>query len=203
MFKKAIILLFGLSSATFANTPIRHRVAMPKPDLLATPAAIQERVAQVLTPSLPTLQTESVLSSVSHFSAAIANDLIEAAKQHLGARYSRGSMGPKAFDCSGFTSYVFKRMGITLKRSSREQVTQGEAVTCKNDLQPGDLVFFGHGGRNSKRVSHVGIVTNVDAETGLFNFIHASTSRGVRIDRSDDSYWSPRYVAARRLLGVD
>ena len=140
------------------------------------------------------------MSTVTNFTSAIATDLIEAAKRHIGARYSRGSNGPSAFDCSGFTSYVFKRLGITLKRSSREQVTQGEAVGSRNELQPGDLVFFGHG---RKGVSHVGIVTDVDSETGLFNFIHASTSHGVRIDSSDDSYWSRRYVAARRLLGVD
>jgi len=203
MLKKAIILLFGLSSTTFANTPIRHRVAMPRPDLLATPAAIQERVAEVITPVLPVTQGKELVNAVSGFTSAIAEDLIEAAKRHIGARYSLGSNGPKSFDCSGFTSYVFKRLGITLKRSSREQVTQGEAVASRSELQPGDLVFFGHRGRKAKSVSHVGIVTDVDAETGLFSFIHASTSRGVRIDSSDDSYWSARYVGARRLLGVD
>lgn len=203
MLKKAIILLFGLSSATFANTPIRHRVTMPMPDRLVSPSAIQERMAAVVAPVQPVLQVKDLANSASTFTSAIASDLIEAAKRHIGARYSRGSNGPSAFDCSGFTSYVFKRLGITLKRSSREQVTQGEAITSKSDLQPGDLVFFGHGGRKSKSVSHVGIVTDVDAENGLFTFIHASTSRGVRIDTSDDSYWAPRYVAARRLLGVD
>jgi len=200
MLKKAIILLLGLSSTTFANTPIRHRVALPVPDLMVSQAAIQERVSAVLVPVLPSHQGKELMSTVTNFTSAIATDLIEAAKRHIGARYSRGSNGPSAFDCSGFTSYVFKRLGITLKRSSREQVTQGEAVGSRNELQPGDLVFFGHG---RKGVSHVGIVTDVDSETGLFNFIHASTSRGVRIDSSDDSYWSRRFVAARRLLGVD
>ncbi len=200
MLKKAIILLFGLSSATFANTPIRHRVALPTPDLLTTPVAVQERMSAVLAPALQSLPGKELVTTASTFTSAIATDLIEAAKRHIGARYSRGSNGPSAFDCSGFTSYVFKRLGITLKRSSREQVTQGEAVNSRNELQPGDLVFFGHG---RKGVSHVGIVTDVNAETGLFSFIHASTSRGVRIDTSDDSYWARRFVGGRRLLGVD
>ncbi|MBQ9285450.1 MAG: C40 family peptidase [Bacteroidaceae bacterium] len=160
-------------------------------------------MAAVVAPVHPVLQVKELANSASTFTSAIASDLIDVAKRHLGARYRRGSNGPSAFDCSGFTSYVFKRLGITLKRSSREQVTQGEAIMSKGELQPGDLVFFGHGGRRGKNVSHVGIVTDVDAENGLFSFIHASTSRGVRIDSSDDSYWAPRYVAARRLLGVD
>ncbi len=170
------------------------------PDLLTTPVSVQERMSAVLAPALQSLPGRELASTASTFTSAIAADLIEAAKRHIGARYSRGSNGPSAFDCSGFTSYVFKRLGITLKRSSREQVTQGKAVTSRNELQPGDLVFFGHG---RKGVNHVGIVTDVNAETGLFSFIHASTSRGVRIDTSDDSYWARRFVGARRLLGVD
>ena len=86
MLKKAIILLFGLSSTTFANTPIRHRVAMPRPDLLATPAAIQERVAEVITPVLPVTQGKELVNAVSGFTSAIAEDLIETAKRHIGAR---------------------------------------------------------------------------------------------------------------------
>jgi cell wall-associated NlpC family hydrolase len=160
-------------------------------------------VAEVITPVLPVTQGKELVNAVSGFTSAIAEDLIEAAKRHIGARYSLGSTGPKSFDCSGFTSYVFKRLGITLKRSSREQVTQGEAVASKSELQPGDLVFFGHRGRKAKSVSHVGIVTDVDAETGLFSFIHASTSRGVRIDSSTDDYWSPRFVGGRRIIGTN
>lgn len=110
-------------------------------------------------------------------------------------------MGPKAFDCSGFTSYVFKRLGITLKRSSQEQNLQGEAISSVNELLPGDLVFFGRNGNRSKSVNHVGIVTNVDREDGTFSFIHASTSQGVRIDSSDDAYWTRRYMNARRIIG--
>lgn len=192
-----------LSSATFAGTPVRHRMELPVPDCVATQAAIQERVAQVLMPVLPSVPGSELAGAVSHITSAIANDLIEAAKRHIGARYSRGSSGPRAFDCSGFTSYVFKRLGITLKRSSREQVTQGEAVASSSDLQPGDLVFFGHNGNRGTNVNHVGIVTDVDAATGLFSFIHASTSHGVRIDTSADSYWTRRYVGARRIIGTD
>lgn len=178
---------------------------MPQPDLLVAQSFVQARLAEVIQPeaqpstlnahpSTIVAQPSSVPQTLS-----LASDLIQAAKRHIGARYSRGAGGPSAFDCSGFTSYVFKRLGITLKRSSREQVTQGEAITRKQDLLPGDLVFFGHGGKN---VSHVGIVTDVDQD-GTFQFIHASTSRGVRIDSSTDSYWTRRYVSGRRILGTE
>ena len=116
----------------------------------------------------------------------------------IGSRYRSGSSGPKAFDCSGFTSYVFNLMGIRLKRSSREQSTQGEQVDDIRELLPGDLVFFGRG----KRVNHVGIVTSVDSEQGIFQFIHSSTSRGVRIDSyPEDNYWNRHFISGRRILG--
>ena len=205
MSKKAICLLFCLSTFSFANTPIRHRIVEPKPDLLVVQSTVQSRLAEVIEPLSAAIETkaDNTLAATSIADNivlnGIASDLISAAKRHIGARYSIGSSGPKAFDCSGFTSYVFARLGITLKRSSREQVTQGEAVRRRTDLQPGDLVFFGRGGRG---VNHVGIVTDVEAD-GTFQFIHASTSRGVRIDSSSDSYWTRRYVSARRILGTE
>ena len=56
------------------------------------------------------------------------DNMLEEAFSHLGARYRRGQSGPNAFDCSGFTSYVFKNLGIDLNRSSRSQYTQGDPV---------------------------------------------------------------------------
>lgn len=205
MSKKAICLLFCLSTFSFANTPVRHRTVEPRPDLLVVQSTVQSRLAEVIEPISAAIETkaDNTLAATSIADNMVLNNiagnLISAAKRHIGARYSIGCSGPKAFDCSGFTSYVFARMGITLKRSSREQVTQGEAVRQRTDLQPGDLVFFGRGGRG---VNHVGIVTDVEAN-GTFHFIHASTSRGVRIDSSSDSYWTRRYVSARRILGTE
>lgn len=128
----------------------------------------------------------------------IAEDIVATAKKYIGARYRMGSVGPHQFDCSGFTSYVYKLAGITLTRTSRSQFTEGIKIHRTQDLEIGDLVFFG--GRKSPRsVGHVGIVTEVDEKTGVFKFIHAS-SRGVGIDKSTASYYSPRYLGARRIL---
>ena len=125
------------------------------------------------------------------------DDMLNEAFSHLGARYRRGHSGPNSFDCSGFTSYVFKNMGIELNRSSRSQYTQGEAVD-KDELRTGDLVFFT--GSNSRGpIGHVGIVVDVDHVDGSFNFIHASI-KGVKVSNSKERYYSRRYVGARRVM---
>jgi cell wall-associated NlpC family hydrolase len=131
------------------------------------------------------------------YNVSAVNDLMDEAFSHVGARYRSGSKGPSAFDCSGFTSYVFKRFGIELDRSSRGQIFDGVRVK-KNDLQPGDLVFFqGRSGRGG--VGHVGIVTKVN-EDNTFHFIHSACSSGVTESKNTESYYSRRYVGACRVL---
>ncbi len=137
-------------------------------------------------------------NSLSAESSQMVQDLLKEAKTHMGKRYSSGSKGPNAFDCSGFSSYVYRQFGYNLSSSSSAQYYDGEEVK-KNDLRPGDLVFFKGRSRNGG-VGHVGIIVNVDNEKGTFNFIHASTSKGIRIDNNTDPYYSARYVGARRII---
>lgn len=132
--------------------------------------------------------------------ADIKRDMVQYAKNYIGTRYRRGASGPNAFDCSGFTSYVFKKFGMNLSRVSSAQGTQGEAVSLA-DAQVGDLIFFS-GRRVSKRIGHVGIVIDVNKETGALKFIHASTSRGIRIENfPDGGYYAKRFISVRRVLG--
>lgn len=123
--------------------------------------------------------------------AATVDELTNTAKQYIGAPYKYGGTNIKTgIDCSGYTRYVFSQLGISLKRTSKEQYTQGTAVS-KSELQPGDLVFFNTSG---KGVSHVGIYL------GDNKFISATTSGGVEIDSLNDPYyWGSRYVGARRV----
>lgn len=120
-----------------------------------------------------------------------AGDIVEKAMDFLGIRYRRGGSTPESgFDCSGFVSHVFRELGTRLPRSSREISHSGEAVS-KNELQPGDLVFF-----NTMRraFSHVGIYL------GNNQFVHAPASGGaVRIDDLRERYWGKRYNGARRV----
>lgn len=130
------------------------------------------------------------------YNEALIAQLLDYAATFRGTRYRSGSASPSGFDCSGFTSYVYARFGYELNRSSSEQVANGPKVE-RNDLKPGDLVFF-NGRKVGSRVGHVGIVTEVNHEDGTFNFIHSSNSRGVIVSTSEEPYYKRRYVGACR-----
>lgn len=110
----------------------------------------------------------------------------------IGTPYQSGGTTTKGFDCSGFTTYVFDKMGIELTRTSASQSKSGKKV-AKSDLIAGDLVFFN---TNGKGVSHVGIYV------GDGKFAHSSSSKGVTISKLSDSYYEDRYVNARRIMNT-
>lgn len=147
--------------------------------------------------SLPlSAQTSTSADSTS----VTGHDIVKVAMKYIGVPYRSGRMNPKVgFDCSGFTTYVFKKENIQLTRSSRSQFTEGVEVNSCTDLQKGDLVFFGGSRSSSTSIGHVGIVTDVNPSTGTFSFIHASRT-GIRISSSDEPYYAKRYVGARRIL---
>lgn len=143
-------------------------------------------------------EVPSLYQGLSSESIEMISDLLGEAKSHTGKRYGRGSKGPDRFDCSGFTSYVYKQFGYKLDASSSGQYSDGVKVD-NGQLRPGDLVFFT--GRNSKgRVGHVGIVVTCDNENHTFTFIHAAISGGIRTDNSTAPYYAKRYVGARRII---
>jgi len=101
-----------------------------------------------------------------------------------------GSQPPDGFDCSGLVQWVFAQHGTVLPRDVRQQFEAGQKIDA-DDVKPGDLVFFE---TVSKGASHVGIAIGGD------EFVHAPSSRGVvRVERLSASYWSKRWVGARRL----
>ncbi|PID23973.1 C40 family peptidase [Sporosarcina sp. P7] len=123
-------------------------------------------------------------------SANSPTSLVSTAKKYMGTPYRLGGTTPTAFDCSGFTQYVFKEEGISIPRTTGQQMAIGTPVT-KSELEVGDLVFFNTSGRG---VSHDGIYI------GNNNFIHASVSQGVMVSSLDDPYyWKSRYIGARRV----
>ncbi len=134
---------------------------------------------------------------VFNYDYVLVDNLMKEAYKHIGARYRYGSKGPNAFDCSGFTSYVFKKSNMNIGASSREQYAKNTPIK-REDLQPGDLVFF-TSPRSRKGVGHVGIVIDYDPIENVFTFIHASTSSGVKISKSNESNYARRYVGARRV----
>ncbi len=131
--------------------------------------------------------------TLSEHATAAVQPLLKALSM-IGTPYKFGGNNPeKGMDCSAFVKHVYKESAdITLPRSAREMSHEGQAV-ARNDLEPGDLVFFNTRKRPN---SHVGIYA------GNGEFIHASSSRTkeVTISRLDQSYWAKRFNGARRVL---
>ena len=108
-----------------------------------------------------------------------------------GAPYRNGGADPNGFDCSGFTQYVFSQHGLSLPREVREQFRVGKTIGPQ-DLAPGDILFFT---TTDPGPSHVAIAIGGD------QFVHAPSSTGVvRVEHLNSSYWSPRYLGARRVV---
>ncbi len=118
---------------------------------------------------------------------SLGQEIVNYAKQLIGAPYVWGGTTPRGFDCSGFVQYVFNHCGVSLPRTSEAQAQVG-SVTNKPSLQAGDLVFFNTDG---SAFSHVGIYV------GNGEFISATTSSGVQIrNLSDPYYWGSRFDRA-------
>lgn len=101
---------------------------------------------------------------------ALASSILERAFELIGTPYRFGGTTAKGFDCSGFVGYLFREeAGIKLPRSTRELIDMDVPLVSKDELQPGDLLFFNNRGRG--RVSHAGIYI------GDGQFIHSATSR--------------------------
>jgi cell wall-associated NlpC family hydrolase len=124
-------------------------------------------------------------------------DLVMGAMNFIGVRYRRGgTSAEKGFDCSGFTRYVFENsIGLVLPRRADEQArAPGFFSISKDELKPGDLVFF-----NTLRrtFSHVGIYV------GDGKFIHSPRAGGeVRVEDMRVDYWAKRFNGARRAPAV-
>lgn len=127
-------------------------------------------------------------------------DLINYAFTLIGSPYVFGGNTQDGFDCSGFTTHVFDQIGISLKRSSGLQATEGIAVDRKN-AAPGDLVIFTGTDKNVREPGHVGIVISAPGDT--IEFIHSSSSRresGVKISQVEGSGYDNRFLGIRRIL---
>lgn len=154
--------------------------------LLASPVRADDEISVPVqeAPAAPALAPAPIAEPV--------ESTLDKALDLLGIRYRWGGTTPEGgFDCSGFVRHVFREgLGLDLPRSSREQSKSGEPV-AKDQLQPGDLVFF-----NTMRhaFSHVGIYLGDNL------FVHAPRRGGrVRIDDMTGRYWTKRFNGARRV----
>lgn len=130
----------------------------------------------------------------------VADSIIDYAMEYIGTPYKPGGNGPDKFDCSGFTSFVFRRFGYRLTRTVVGQLKDGwTVIEDPADLRRGDLVFYG-ARKNPKRLGHVGIVVNNDPDGNRFTFIHATVKLGVTVSASTEKYYRIRYLTACRIL---
>jgi cell wall-associated NlpC family hydrolase len=151
----------------------------------AAPAAAMPTELPVEAPKA----TRTKTAGPSHMGAKIER----IARTQIGAPYSYGGMTPAGFDCSGFTSWVYSHVGITLPHSSGSQYSLGEsngftAISDISKLEVGDLVFHGDSGG----IQHAGIYV------GNNEFISATSSAGVQVRSLFDSYWGPLWVGGVR-----
>jgi cell wall-associated NlpC family hydrolase len=127
--------------------------------------------------------------------ATNAQELVVRALSFVGIGYRRGGESPDTgFDCSGLVRHVYREsLGLILPRTSQDISRLGETVR-RDELQPGDLVFFN---TLRRRFSHVGIYL------GEHRFVHAPASGGeVRVEDMRQSYWTKRFNGARRLAST-
>ena len=142
-----------------------------------------------------TSNREKAISNVSNNKVSgLGSEIVSYAKQYLGCPYVYGAAGSQSFDCSGFTMYVYKHFGYSLAHSATAQSKVGTYV-AKENLQPGDLVFF-LDYETMDGIGHCGIYI------GEGEFIHASSGSGYCVKTSNllSGSYCNRYATARRLI---
>jgi len=152
----------------------------------AEAASASKKTATKKTTTSTQTKTVSAPATPSASGQAIVNE----AEKYLGVRYVYGGTSPSGFDCSGLVQYVCRKLGISVNRSSKAQYSNGVSVSREN-LQPGDLVFFSKGAG----ISHVVIYA------GNGSVIHApSPGKKVCYTTLDHICSYSKYVGARRVV---
>ena len=186
--------------ALAAAMALTGRVTLANPGEDADPVLKLLADKGMLAPTAPTMTAEATPLAAPPAEPGLmrrvrdrASEMVLSAMNFVGVRYRRGGNSAETgFDCSGFTRHVFETsVGLVLPRRADEQAAMPGLVTVRRDeLKPGDLVFF-----NTMRrtFSHVGIYI------GDNRFIHApSHGKDVRTDDMSFAYWAKRFTGARR-----
>lgn len=157
--------------------------------VIVSPKKVEEQDAVQSSRSSNTTGKKNTNSSINRGVNKSSSQVANYAYNFLGRPYVYGANGPNAFDCSGFTSYVYRHFGVSLPRTARSQFSAGSAVS-RNNLAPGDLVFF----------NTVGYLGHVGLYIGGGDFIHAASSGRVKISSLNEGYYRTRYAGARRVF---
>lgn len=189
-----VTLLFGCA----AHTPVSQQ--QQSQGSVSSVSVSRSQQATVLQEELATEKELADFSAGSkpYQMPVLADSILERGMSLIGTRYRFGGTNESSgFDCSGFIGYLFREeAGMNLPRSTREMINVKAPLVARNNLKPGDLLFFSTNGRG--RVSHAGIYLGDD------QFIHSSSRRsgGVRVDSLGDRYWSKTFIEAKRALAM-
>lgn len=171
---------------SFAQLSPRAALPIPSPAIEPVRAAPRRKTNS----SVGTTVFDDVDSQYSTSSDPKLSRVVDGARGLLGTPYRFGGTTPKGFDCSGLVRYTAQKAGVNLPRTAREQYSATKAVG-KEELKPGDLVFFNTRGRG---VGHVGIYV------GDNKFIHAPNRRkDVQVTSLNNKYYKQRYIRGGRL----
>ncbi len=162
----------------------------PPPEKTATAAKKKEKPASPAVAS-PSPKITRIPESQPILARSKVPGIVKTAKKYIGVPYTSGGTTPKGFDCSGYVQYVFNQNGIKIPRTADVQYTLGKKSTLRA-LETGDLVFF-HTDSDSA-ITHCGIYL------GDGKFIHASSSKGVRVDELSNGYWKEAFVAGKHIM---
>lgn len=190
----ALVLLLSVSFVSKVNNyEVKADAAIKDPQVGVVVKSADIKSERVITVPENAVEKKSVLSgtepSLSRGGSG-KTDVISYASKFMGKPYVWGASGPSAFDCSGFTAYVYSAFGVSLPHYTGSQFSVGQSVS-KGNLAAGDLIFFNTYGP----ISHVGIYI------GGGQFIHASSgSHSITVSNLSESYYSSRYAGARRIL---
>lgn len=221
-FLLSLIVLLTLGGSKKIKPSLEHRIELRRQDSikcnLESKAALKgiytltTRVKEYVN-SLPVAVVNShsiyIKESAPLGSLSSRADLIEEAEKHLGTQYVYGGKGPETFDCSGFTSYVYKQFGIVISGGSEQQAVAGKSIPLSAS-KAGDLMFFQ--GTNTTRplgrVSHVALIHTSNDST--LSIIHANGyPRGIEITYilkkgkytiDWTNFWKKKYLYTKKIL---
>lgn len=149
------------------------------------------------TAAIITSKKENPTKSEKRKTSHLIEQLIDTATENIGIKYKNAGTTKAGFDCSGLIYNIFNSYNITLPHSSYEQSKLGMILNRnREEAKKGDLIFFK---TNSKsKINHVGIVIEVNDDE--IKFIHASTSKGVIISSTKESYYQRTFAQLNRIL---
>ncbi|WP_107040270.1 C40 family peptidase [Brumimicrobium mesophilum] len=202
-----LLSIFLLSTLSWSNPDSTLMNSIPTVENVDTSFSLTESILFISDSSLVSIDSvalivdSSMMASDVHEECQIKSHLIDSlvlcGTELVGTPYRYAGNSSKGIDCSGLIHYMFESMGAEVARNSRDLSKLGEKIPM-DEVSKGDLVFFKGRNSNSKTVGHVAIV--VEGAGDEMVFLHASSSRGVVIDKiSDSNYFKKRLLFAKRL----